>query len=195
MDELTRDFLIESHEGLDRMERGITELEQRPQDRELLAEIFRAVHTIKGTTGFLGFSRLEKLAHAGENLLSQLRDGKLVPNRAITTALLQLMDALRAILRCIEIENNEGVGEGEDARLITLIAELQSPAKGDANAAGDSVATDARPAFHDNTVRVDIALLDRMMDLVGELLLTRNQILLATESDSSLMISSRRLDI
>ena len=54
VDELTREFLIESQEGLDRMERGLTELEQRPRDGELLAEIFRAVHTIKGTTGFLG---------------------------------------------------------------------------------------------------------------------------------------------
>jgi two-component system chemotaxis sensor kinase CheA len=69
MDELTREFLIESQEGLDRMERCLTDLEERPQDTELLGEIFRSVHTIKGTTGFLGFKRLEKLAHAGENLL------------------------------------------------------------------------------------------------------------------------------
>ena len=65
MDELTREFLIESQEGLDRMERCLTDLEERPKDTGLLAEIFRSVHTIKGTTGFLGFKRLEKLAHAG----------------------------------------------------------------------------------------------------------------------------------
>ena len=81
MDELTREFLIESQEGLDRMERCLTELEERPQDAGLLAEIFRSVHTIKGTTGFLGFKRLEKLAHAGENLLGLLREGKLVADR------------------------------------------------------------------------------------------------------------------
>jgi two-component system chemotaxis sensor kinase CheA len=69
MDELTREFLIESQEGLDRMERCLTDLEERPDDMGLLAEIFRSVHTIKGTTGFLGFKRLEKLAHAGENCL------------------------------------------------------------------------------------------------------------------------------
>lgn len=61
MDELAREFLIESQEGLDRKERCLTELEERPQDRDLLAEIFRAVRTIKGTTGFLGFARLESL--------------------------------------------------------------------------------------------------------------------------------------
>ncbi len=84
MDDLTREFLIESQEGLDRMERCLTELEERPQDKELLAEIFRSVHTIKGTTGFLGFKRLEKLAHAGENLLGQLlRDGKMTAGATV----------------------------------------------------------------------------------------------------------------
>ena len=73
MDELTREFLIESQEGLDRMERCLTDLEERPDDAALLADIFRSVHTIKGTTGFLGFKRLERLAHAGENLLGMLR--------------------------------------------------------------------------------------------------------------------------
>ena len=77
MDDLRREFVIESQEGLDGMERCLTELETRPQDAALLAEIFRSVHTIKGTTGFLGYRRLEKLAHASENLLCLLREGKL----------------------------------------------------------------------------------------------------------------------
>jgi two-component system chemotaxis sensor kinase CheA len=64
MDELTREFLIESQEGLDRMERCTTELKEKPLDAGLIAEIFRSAHTIKGTTGFLGFKRLEKLAQA-----------------------------------------------------------------------------------------------------------------------------------
>jgi two-component system chemotaxis sensor kinase CheA len=102
MDELTREFLIESQEGLDRMERCLTDLEERPQDAELIGEIFRSVHTIKGTTGFLGFKRLEKLAHAGENLLGLLREGKLTADRPIITGLLQLLDGLRSILKTIE---------------------------------------------------------------------------------------------
>ena len=114
MDELTREFLIESQEGLDRMERCLTELEERPQDAGLIGEIFRSVHTIKGTTGFLGFKRLEKLAHAGENLLGLLREGKATADQAIITGLLQLMDGLRAILRTIEAEGAEG--DGEDMR-------------------------------------------------------------------------------
>src|ERR1700754_3789152 len=83
VDELTREFLIESQEGLDRMERCLTDLEERPQDKELLSDIFRSVHTIKGTTGFLGFKRMERLAHVGENLLGLLRDGKLSANQPI----------------------------------------------------------------------------------------------------------------
>ncbi len=82
VDDLTKEFIAESQEGLDRMERCLTELEARPEDCEqLVGEIFRSVHTIKGTTGFLGFSRLEKLAHAGEHLLGSLREGRLAVTR------------------------------------------------------------------------------------------------------------------
>jgi len=127
MDELTREFLIESQEGLDRMERCMTDLEARPKDGSLIGEIFRSVHTIKGTTGFLGFKRLEKLAHAGENLLGLLREGKLVADRPIITGLLQLLDGLRSILKTIETESSEG--DGEDAELICRLDVLQAPAK------------------------------------------------------------------
>src|SRR5580698_7661253 len=132
MDELTREFLIESQEGLDRMERCLTELEERPEDAGLIGDIFRSVHTIKGTTGFLGFKRLEKLAHAGENLLGMLREGKLTANGPITTGLLQLMDGLRSILKTIEVEDAEG--SGEDKVLIERLEELQLPARTQAKA-------------------------------------------------------------
>ena len=125
LDELTREFLIESQEGLDRMERCLTELEERPQDAGLIGDIFRSVHTIKGTTGFLGFKRLEKLAHAGENLLGLVREGKLTADGPTTTGLLQLLDGLRSILRSIEGEATEG--EGDDAVLIGRLEELQAP--------------------------------------------------------------------
>jgi two-component system chemotaxis sensor kinase CheA len=126
MDDLTREFLIESQEGLDRMERCLTELESKPSDTGLLAEIFRTVHTIKGTVGFLGFKRLEKLAHSGENLLGLLREGKLAADGQVITGLLQLQDGLRAILKLIEGEGNEG--EDTDAVLIDRLVELQAPA-------------------------------------------------------------------
>jgi two-component system, chemotaxis family, sensor kinase CheA len=270
MDDLTREFLIESQEGLDRMERCLTDLEEKPQDAELIAEIFRAVHTIKGTTGFLGFKRLEKLAHAGENLLGLLREGKLIAGHELITGLLQLLDGLRSILKTIEADNSEG--EGDDAALIDRLKELQTPTqtekkeekataqtaaspssaaeKTEQATASASTSTDssgtvpvvpepvAAPApapaavakqaatapsappvpknpapiakkplapssevtqshltAAESTLRVDVAVLNRMMNLVGELVLTRNQILQATASDPHMTMLSRRLDM
>src|SRR5580692_9969311 len=102
------------------MERCLTELETRPGDSaQLVGEIFRSVHTIKGTTGFLGFERLEKLAHAGEHLLGSLRDGRLVVSSNLISGLLHLLDGLRAILGLIEETGVEGTRSGdEDSELI-----------------------------------------------------------------------------
>ena len=244
MDELTREFLIESQEGLDRMERCLTDLETQPENTSLLAEIFRSVHTIKGTTGFLGFKRLEKLAHAGENLLGLLRDGKLDADRPIITGLLHLLDGLRSILKTIEAQGGEG--EGDDLELIARLEELQAPARAQvketvrtraglhaepalpvalepSNPAAPAVVpppTAPSPAVPapavpspveasadfakthapvnsaaESTLRVDVTLLNRMMNLVGELVLTRNQVLQATASDPNMTQLSRRLDM
>ncbi len=247
MDELTREFLIESQEGLDRMEGCLTDLEARPQDAALLGEIFRSVHTIKGTTGFLGFKRLEKLAHAGENLLGLLRDGKLTADRPLISGLLKLLDGLRSILKAIETEAGEG--DGEDTRLIEELEALQTPAHARQPArahAGASSASTTAPTAHpqspahsaapepaviaqptppakaapapeaeadssrsraqsspaqaagtaaESTLRVDVILLNRMMNLVGELVLTRNQVLQATAADPNMTLLSRRLDM
>ena len=269
MDELTREFLIESQEGLDRMERCLTDLEERPDDAALIADIFRSVHTIKGTTGFLGFKRLEKLAHTGENLLGMVREGKLEATPAIITGLLELMDILRAILKNIEADGSEGESSN-DGTIIANLEQLQSPAKapqakeadsahaesiqahavgkqaGSAETGGAAVAeppvasapapaapvssvasaspTSAPPpklsaaaapatgpeapeaeagrtkaasttSAAESTLRVDVALLNRMMNLVGELVLTRNQVLQATSADPKMTLLSRRLDM
>ncbi|MGC8628361.1 MAG: Hpt domain-containing protein, partial [Acidimicrobiales bacterium] len=75
LDEVVQEFLVESAENLDQLDRDLVSLEKAPRSKELLSAVFRAVHTIKGTTGFLGFSRLEQVSHRAENLLSKLRDG------------------------------------------------------------------------------------------------------------------------
>ena len=84
MDELVGEFLVESHENLDALDRHLVELEEQPTNQELLASIFRTIHTIKGTCGFLGFNRLESVTHVGENLLSRLRDGDIRLNPEVT---------------------------------------------------------------------------------------------------------------
>jgi two-component system, chemotaxis family, sensor kinase CheA len=75
--EIVAEFLVESHENLDQLDRDLVALEQDPTSRDLLSSVFRAIHTIKGTSGFLAFGRLEQLTHVGENLLARLRDGRM----------------------------------------------------------------------------------------------------------------------
>ena len=86
MDDLLREFLTESAENLDRLEQEIVLLEQRPDDKDLLGSIFRSMHTIKGTCGFLGLERLESVAHASENVLGALRDGTLAASDGETSS-------------------------------------------------------------------------------------------------------------
>src|SRR5579863_2090739 len=114
MDEIIKDFLIESAENLDRLDQDLVKLEGAPSSSELIAGIFRTIHTIKGTCGFLGFARLEKLAHAGESLLSRLRDGELTLNADITSGLLAMVDAVRQMLAAIKISGQDGTEDYAD---------------------------------------------------------------------------------
>src|SRR5882762_6890657 len=107
MDEIVKDFLIESAENLDRLDQELVKLESEPSSKQLLDSIFRTIHTIKGTCGFLGFARLEKVAHAGENLLSRLRDGKLSLTSQITSSLLGMVDAVRQMLSEIQATGHD----------------------------------------------------------------------------------------
>lgn len=75
LDPIVREFLVESYENLDQLDRDLVTLEKDPGNHDRLASIFRTIHTIKGTCGFFGFSKLESVTHVGENLLSRLRDG------------------------------------------------------------------------------------------------------------------------
>ncbi len=122
MDELCKEFLIESHENLDRLERDLVALESDPRDKTTLDSIFRTIHTLKGSSGFLAFSKLEGIAHAGENLLSNIRDGVLCINRDIAGALLNTSDAVRQILG--EIESSGSCGGRDYSALIRRLDEL-----------------------------------------------------------------------
>ena len=117
-DEIVREFLVESAENLDLLDRELVRLEKDPHNRDTLASVFRTIHTIKGTCGFLGFTKLESIALVGENLLSKLLDGELALNPDITTALLQMVDAIRQVLASVEAMGNEG--ERNDHSLIEI---------------------------------------------------------------------------
>ena len=106
-EELVKEFLVESHENLDQLDQDLVSLEGDPTNPEMLSRIFRTIHTVKGTCGFLGFTKLEWVTHVGENLLGRLRDGELQLNAEITTALLSLVDAVREILQNIEATQRE----------------------------------------------------------------------------------------
>ena len=139
--EIVKEFLVESYENLDRLDRDLLELEKDPTASETLASVFRTIHTIKGTCGFLGFGHLEKVAHAGENLLTKLREGELTLNAEIATALLKLVDSTREMLLNIESKGNEG--ERDDSELIATLTHLLE---------GSSTKADARKAMPTETV-------------------------------------------
>jgi two-component system chemotaxis sensor kinase CheA len=260
--EIVKEFLVESYENLDRLDRELVGLEKNPDDRDALSSVFRTIHTIKGTCGFLGFNKLEAVAHVGENLLTRLRDRQLVLNPEITTALLSMVDAVRQMLSQIETAGQEG--ERDDSLLIATLTRLQQPSKGSVTSAvapvtesvpaappspasiGDILmqtagvtpaeiqfATEkqnegdprrlgeilveqgaARPAdivdalriqqsarvqatASDSTIRVDVGLLDKLMNLVGELVLARNQVLQFANrmKDTSFLAASQRLNL
>jgi two-component system chemotaxis sensor kinase CheA len=280
-DELMREFLLESWEGLNQLDQDFVALESNPSDQARLGAIFRCIHTIKGAAGFLSLKTLESVAHAGESLLSRLRNGDFLLDELMTSMLLSMVDAIRAILGSIESSGNEGTETYTD--LIAKLAELsaglrtdlqllspsagastdnrspksepeqpgapirpdaphpdrkgtragapaanttrstmentlvhdQETAKAAPGASGPeprtAVNTPPKEAPHepveaggqkansisDTAIRVDVGLLDRVMNLVGELVLARNQIIQygATVKDASFSKASQRLNM
>ncbi len=263
VDEIVGEFLVESHENLDQLDSDLVALEQDPASPHLLGSIFRTIHTIKGTSGFLGYGVLESVTHVGENLLSLLRDGKITLTPDITSVLLELVDALRGLLASLEATGAEG--SPDHGALVARLTELQGggppepaaqpeqkeqeaeaePADGTGpgellgqvlvqagrvgpddvslavleQGAGDSrrigeilvehgaasprevtEALETQTAKHgiaDSSIRVDVDVLDSLMRLVGELVLTRNQIEQHSGkiADGELVRASQRLNL
>lgn len=273
LDEIVKEFLVESYENLDQLDSDLLALEEVPDDLDRLASIFRTIHSIKGTSGFLAFPNLEKVTHVGENLLVPLRDGELRLTNEIADGLLAMVDAVRDILRQIESTGVEG--EGEYADLLSRLEQLKDPgaaappittdessdfsdnpsdAEHSSETAADTTALEATasldgqtPCSHtadsspaesaspaptppqkaapeaqpapaaksvepkrgsdepdrsshnlaDSTVRLDVKLLDRLMNLVGELVLSRNQIIQFSRliEDASMTAACQRLNL
>jgi two-component system chemotaxis sensor kinase CheA len=123
MSAIVLEFVDEGNEKAGDLERYLIQLEQKPASQELLTDAFRALHTIKGATSFLGFAKLCALAHAGESLLARLRDGTLTANQEIITPLLSLVDAIREMLSDIAESGHEG--NREYAPLVSTLTRLQ----------------------------------------------------------------------
>jgi two-component system chemotaxis sensor kinase CheA len=141
MDEIVAEFLVESHENLDQLDRDLLALEQNPDSRELLASIFRTIHTIKGTSGFLAFHRLEQLTHVGENLLSRLRDGRIHLTDDRASALLGMVDAVRGLLQSIEATGVEG--DVDLSGLVGTLSDLLEDVQAEAEPADEVAAASA----------------------------------------------------
>ncbi|NEU79961.1 chemotaxis protein CheW [Nostoc sp. UIC 10630] len=180
-------FLIESYENLNQIEQDIICLDKVSEQGEAVVRIYRSLHTIKGNCGFLPFPKLESLAHAGENLLSSLRDRQLAITPTVINTLLQILDGIRQILSQIEATRYEG--DRDYSPLITTLTQLQPTIASAVNLQGSqtNIGTTYFPhefpeiltlrASESSQIRVNVNLLDQVMNLVGELVLTRNQVI------------------
>ncbi|MCE2725953.1 MAG: Hpt domain-containing protein [Planctomycetaceae bacterium] len=234
--EFIGEFLVESSENLDQLDRDLLALEERPGDSQRVASIFRTVHTIKGNSGFFGFSKLGALAHSGEHLLGRLRDGKLTLDDRVTGSLYSMVDAVRTILRTIEATGGEGehdyrdlsralaaVAAGEEsmpaapatpspatepAAAVTATAEPPDASTAPATPPDPTTTVAAverappqpelpaptGPGVVDSTVRVDVGLLASILDLVGELVLARNQLRSVDSDDPAVQACTQRIN-
>ncbi len=233
MDDLLADFLTETNEGLADLDVALVKLERTPDDGETLSLIFRLVHTIKGTCGFLGLPRLEHVAHAAENVLGKVRDGVLTVTPDMISLVLMAVDQVKAILAGLAASGAEPAGDDSelvDALNATALGKapqqrapappaaapeadeaapvlqppaepypeaVQGPAPPPAPTApptGPEVAQ-GEPIAAQQTIRVTVDVLEDLMTLVSELVLTRNQLLqlARTQENSGFTVPLQRL--
>lgn len=213
MDDIIAEFLAETNEGLAQLDNDLVRLEQEPENDELISRIFRVLHTIKGTCGFIGLTRLEKVAHKGEDVLGLFRDKKLEVTPAYVTLILECLDCIKAIVQGIETTGQEP--EGDDSDLIKRLEAVMNGGEPDSAApyvpadipadvhieeaekelpkaaapqtpkesplpehseASDQHAP-AGVAASPQSLRINVDVLENMMTMVSELVLTRNQLL------------------
>jgi len=206
MDDLLADFLTETNEGLASLDAALLQLERNPANGAVLSEVFRTVHTIKGTCGFLGLPRLEGVAHAAENVLGLWRDGSLPVTPAGITLILSAADRFKQIVAGLEATGNEPAGDDGP-----LKAALDAAASGEvapAEAVADAALPFAETAMPEiqadttvtggnapQTIRVAVDVLEELMVLVSELVLTRNQLmqLARAEENAAFAVPLQRL--
>lgn len=136
MDDLIGEFITETSESLAVLDLELVKLEQNPNDQAILGNIFRLVHTIKGTCGFLGLPRLESVAHAGENVLGKIRDGEIVVTPGAISIVLEAIDRIKNLIEHLASNGSEPEGEDQDLiRRLNKFAETNGAESGAAEAA------------------------------------------------------------
>jgi two-component system chemotaxis sensor kinase CheA len=168
--EIRDEFLAEAQETLELLDQRFVALEAAPDNRELLDEIFRAMHSMKGAAGFLGFTRLVDVAHRAETILNRLRRGEMAVSRPVIDAVLESVDVVKAMLA--------GIREfGSDAPVASApVADRLAGLAGPSGLPRDR-GRSLRVSEKDETLRVETRRLDNVMNLVGELVLERNRLM------------------
>lgn len=210
MDEIFLEFITETNESLGELDTALVNLEQNPNDKDLLSKIFRVMHTIKGTSGFLNLPRLGSVAHKAEDLLGLFRDGDMSVTSSSVSLILESIDRIKLIMA--GLENSGSEPEGDDSR---LLEKLEAACKGEANStmdpaieendqkddkaeihAAENASTTRETSIAAQSLRVNVDVLENLMTLVSELVLTRNQILQVarTQKDNGMGSSLQRLN-
>ncbi len=202
MDDLLDDFVAEAAETLDAVDADLVRLESDPQDGAALANVFRHIHTVKGTCGFIGLPRLETVAHAAETVLGRLRDGGLTVTPGTITPVLAAIDRIKMIVDHLSRDKEEP--PGDDAVLVAQLEALS--AGGGAESAVTDRFGEAGPEVSDvldlagglagtSTIRVRVDVLESLMEMISELVLSRNQLndLLRLSGEPAVKASLQRL--
>ena len=197
MQELVQDFLVETNEIIENLDHDLVELESNQNDLELLNKIFRGAHTMKGSSSFLGFNKLAELTHHAEDILNKLRKGEMVVTREIMDTLLEFVDKTKQIISDIEngTDNTDCTSVIEDLKLASegkltsktkntsaaQSAQAAQPAAAPAPKPQAAPKQEAPKVVHqatpvEQTIRVDVSRLDSLVNLVGELVLSRNML-------------------
>jgi two-component system chemotaxis sensor kinase CheA len=199
MDELIADFLVETSDSLQILDNELVELENRPQDIELLNSIFRVMHTIKGTCGFFGMSKLASVAHAGENIMDKLRNKQLSVNSEIISSILEVVDVIKEIVS--HIKDNQGTEPDKDYS--SFIEKINNVAVAkDIIRVNSSEEVASYPEVESldhlgpQSIKVSVELLEDMMEIVSELVLNRNQLIQLDRNigDNRFSLSVQRLN-
>ena len=203
MDDLLDDFIAETRETLESLTNQLVEWERDPDNRDLLDSVFRFVHTVKGSCGFLELPRLLRLSHAAEDALSAARAGEVMASAELVTAVLEIIDRIAALTEALE--TGVAVFDNDSDLIDAVLACLQKgDAPADKNAAPSTIvdmiaefdSTEREGPVKSRSVRVSLALLDKLMSGVSDMVLARNEVsrqLRKTGSNSDLEVSFGRL--